>query len=284
MKNTEMTITMDDIVFEGRNKSYGAYQLRKSSGRDHLVALGLTTSFFLLLMLLTKSNMKAEEYVKEDVVTIVLEGETINLPVNETLPVEEKVQVETPPPAQDVAQKRYDGYNVQPDHLVDNTDHATMDEILSPNAQISNQTTEGAAPSPMVVDNIPSGSTTGPNASRSGERNSSETTTNDFVINAEEKPEFPGGNDAMMAFIYKNVKYTQIAIDNEIEGTAVIQFIIEKDGSVSNVEIVRDPGGGLGKEAEKVIKSMPRWKPGKQRQNPVRVKVSAPIKFKLDRR
>ncbi len=281
MKNLQMTMTMDDIIFEGRNKSYGAYQMRKNSGRNHLIATGITTVLFLVFMLLTKFNMKADEIVNDGGFTIVeVESEDVKLPQKETLPVQEEVKAAVPPATQDVAQQKYVEYDVRADHLVDNTDHATMDEILSPDAQISTQTSAGAAPTPAVIDNVPSGQTGGPNPGSSGDQSAA--TSNTIFVHVEEKPEFPGGSDAMMAFIYKNVKYTQIAIDNGIEGTAVIQFVIEKDGSVSNVEIVRDPGGGLGKEAEKVIKSMPRWKPGKQRENPVRVKISAPIKFKLN--
>lgn len=97
----------------------------------------------------------------------------------------------------------------------------------------------------------------------------------------EAQPEFPGGVNAMMEFISSNVSYPEIALDNGIEGTVVVQFVIEKDGSLTDVKIVRDPGGGLGQEAERVIKMMPKWKPGTQKDSPVRVKMSAPIRFKL---
>lgn len=97
----------------------------------------------------------------------------------------------------------------------------------------------------------------------------------------EEQPEFPGGLNAMMLFIRDNIKYPKEALDKKIEGTVVIQFVVEKDGSLSDIKIVRDPGGGLGKEGIRVVKLMPNWKPGMQRGQTVRVKMSAPIRFRL---
>ncbi len=99
----------------------------------------------------------------------------------------------------------------------------------------------------------------------------------------EAQPEFPGGPNAMMAFISSNVMYPEIALENGIEGTVVVQFVIEKDGSITDIKVVRDPGGGLGREAERVIKEMPKWSPGRQKGEPVRVKMSAPIRFRLKR-
>ncbi|HZH68259.1 MAG TPA: energy transducer TonB, partial [Chitinophagales bacterium] len=97
------------------------------------------------------------------------------------------------------------------------------------------------------------------------------------------QPKFPGGLAAMMAFIQDSIRYPEDAIDNGIEGTAIVQFIVERDGSITDIQIVRDPGGGLGREAERIIKLMPKWEPGKQRDNPVRVKMSAPVRFRLSR-
>jgi hypothetical protein len=96
-----------------------------------------------------------------------------------------------------------------------------------------------------------------------------------------EQPTFPGGVEAMNAFIAKNMKYPEVAMDNGIEGNVAVQFVVDKDGSIINIKVVKDPGGGLGREAERVIKSMPKWKPGKQRETAVRVKLVIPIRFRL---
>ena len=95
-------------------------------------------------------------------------------------------------------------------------------------------------------------------------------------------PEYSGGMQAMMRYLSENVKYPPIAAENGIQGKAVCSFVINKDGSVSDVEIIRSAGDpSLDKEAIRVIKSMPKWKPGTIKGKPVRVKLSAPVKFSL---
>ena len=102
-----------------------------------------------------------------------------------------------------------------------------------------------------------------------------------FMI-VETMPEFPGGKQAMLTFISENLKYPLIAQENGIQGRVVCQFIVNKDGSFSDIEIVRSAGdASLDKEAFRLIKSMPKWNPGKQRNQPVRVKFTLPIDFKL---
>jgi protein TonB len=87
----------------------------------------------------------------------------------------------------------------------------------------------------------------------------------------------------MMKFIQKNLVYPEIAQENTIEGTVVVEFIVEKDGSIGNIKVIKDIGGGCGDAAVNVMKKMPKWNPGKQRDNPVRVKMKAPIKFRLSK-
>ena len=95
-------------------------------------------------------------------------------------------------------------------------------------------------------------------------------------------PEFPGGAMEMQKFISSHMKYPKEAVDNAIEGTVAIQFVIDKDGSVTNIKILKNPGGGLGEEAERVIGKMPKWSPGYQRNQAVRVKMIVPLKFKMN--
>lgn len=97
----------------------------------------------------------------------------------------------------------------------------------------------------------------------------------------EQDPEFPGGQEAIFKFIQQNLKYPQLAKENNITGRVFVQFVVEKDGTVSNVRAMRDPGGGLGKEAERVVKAMPKWTPGKQRGKAVRAYFTLPINFVL---
>ena len=97
----------------------------------------------------------------------------------------------------------------------------------------------------------------------------------------EEYPEFPGGDKALREFILNNLNYPEIARKSGITGTVYVQFVVEKDGSISDVKVVRGIGGGCDEEAVRVVKSMPKWKPGKQRGQPVRVYFTLPIEFKL---
>ena len=102
-----------------------------------------------------------------------------------------------------------------------------------------------------------------------------------FVV-VESMPEFPGGQQAMMRYIGENIKYPVIAQENGIQGRVICQFVIEKDGKVTDIQVVRSSGEpSLDKEAVRVINSMPKWKPGKQRGKPVRVKYTIPVNFRL---
>jgi len=97
----------------------------------------------------------------------------------------------------------------------------------------------------------------------------------------ETMPTFPGGDAELFKFLSNNVKYPVIAQENGIQGRVICQFVVNKDGSIVDVEVVRSVDASLDKEAIRVIKSMPKWSPGKQRGKPVRVKYTLPVNFKL---
>ena len=97
----------------------------------------------------------------------------------------------------------------------------------------------------------------------------------------EEMPEFPGGMAKLADYLAKNIKYPQLARESGIQGRVFINFVVENDGSVTNVKVMRSLGGGCDEEAVRVVKSMPKWKPGKQRGKPVRVSYNLPVNFKL---
>jgi len=97
----------------------------------------------------------------------------------------------------------------------------------------------------------------------------------------EEMPSYPGGDQKLMEFVAKNIKYPQIARETGIQGRVFVGFVVEPDGSVSNVKVLRGIGGGCDEEAMRVVKSMPKWKPGKQRGKAVRVSYMLPVNFKL---
>ena len=101
-----------------------------------------------------------------------------------------------------------------------------------------------------------------------------------FTI-VEEMPAYPGGDDKLYEYLGKNIKYPQIARESGIQGRVFVNFVVEPDGSVSNVKVMRGIGGGCDEEAVRVIKTMPKWKPGKQRGKAVRVTYTIPVVFKL---
>lgn len=100
-------------------------------------------------------------------------------------------------------------------------------------------------------------------------------------VAVEEMPEFPGGNDELMKYLKENIVYPKIAIETNISGKVIISFVIETDGSLSNINIARSASPSLDEEALRVVKMMPKWKPGKQRQKTVRVSYNLPVDFIL---
>ncbi|MBK5194837.1 MAG: energy transducer TonB [Proteiniphilum sp.] len=108
-----------------------------------------------------------------------------------------------------------------------------------------------------------------------------EEVTDEIFVVVENQPEFPGGNTAMMKFLGDNIKYPVIAQENGIQGRVICNFVVEKDGSITDVQVVRGVDPSLDREAMRVIKQMPRWTPGKQRGQAVRVRFTLPVVFRL---
>lgn len=105
---------------------------------------------------------------------------------------------------------------------------------------------------------------------------------NEVFTVVEEVPSFPGGDDARMQYIQENIVYPKLAKDSGIQGTVFVTFVVEKDGEITNVKILRGIGGGCDEECLRVVREMPKWIPGKQKGEPVRVRFNMPIRFKLD--
>ncbi|MDD3910378.1 MAG: energy transducer TonB [Proteiniphilum sp.] len=108
-----------------------------------------------------------------------------------------------------------------------------------------------------------------------------EEVTEEIFVVVENQPEFPGGNAAMMKFLSDNIKYPVIAQENGIQGRVICNFVVERDGSITDVQVVRGVDPSLDREAVRVIQSMPRWTPGKQRGQAVRVRFTLPVVFRL---
>ena len=106
----------------------------------------------------------------------------------------------------------------------------------------------------------------------------------ELLQQVETDPEFPGGMEALLKFLSDNIVYPQEAKDNKIEGKVYVSFVVEKDGSINNIKVLRDIGGGCGAEVVRVVKLMPKWKPGMQNGKPVRTQYNLPVNFSLPKK
>ena len=103
----------------------------------------------------------------------------------------------------------------------------------------------------------------------------------DIMLLPEEEPEFPGGMDSLVQYFSNNLRYPEEAQKAGIEGKVYVRFVVEKDGSISNINILREIGGGCGKEAVRVVRAMPKWKPGRNKGEAVRSQFNLPIRFQI---
>lgn len=104
----------------------------------------------------------------------------------------------------------------------------------------------------------------------------------EIFVSVEKMPEFPGGETELYKYLNKNLKYPDIAKEQNLQGRVFITFVVEKDGSIANPKVARDIGGGCGEEALRVVRAMPKWTPGKQRTQTVRVQYTLPVIFQLE--
>ncbi len=98
----------------------------------------------------------------------------------------------------------------------------------------------------------------------------------------ERRPEYPGGEEALLQYLVDEVKYPKLAIENGINGAAIVSFVVNKEGAIQDVQLLKDPGGGCGREAVRVVQSMPAWVPGYHDDQPIKVRYTLPVKFKLE--
>lgn len=179
----------------------------------------------------------------------------------EIVPITQPIFTAAPPPPADAPQVAEILDIVENDEeIVEEkieTSESTTEAISGPVAQVSGPVATG----PVVVEE----------ASDEGEI---------FQV-VEQMPEFPGGMQSLMAYLSKNIKYPSVAQDNGIQGRVLVSFVVNKDGSIVDPEVIKSVDAALDKEAMRVIKAMPKWNPGKQRGKPVRVKYTVPVLFRL---
>jgi protein TonB len=246
-----------ELVFANRNKEYGAYQLRRKYEKRVINALLLTISGIALAVIVPIiANMLSKvDFGKNVKVTdeILLDAP----PIDKSAPPPPPVI--PPPPVQQTI--KFTPPKVVKDEEVEEPP-PTQEETKD--VTVATETHEGDKNAVELPPETPVGDDEG----------------KIFTI-VEEMPSFPGGEEKMMEYIAKNIKYPPVARENGITGRVYVNFYIDKDGKVQNVKIVRPIGGGCDEEALRVVKSMPTWKPGKQNGRAVNVNYNLPINFTL---
>lgn len=255
-----------NVIFEGKNQEYGAYELRglynKYITRALVVAIVIFTFFISLPLVMSYLNIGKEEK---------FENVEVNLELLPPPPVDPNTPPPPPPPKIEIPQVaaavKFLPPKVEEDEKVQDEAPPTVDDMKD--KVISTQNIEGEtgvdnlieepAPAQQVVEEV----------------------KEEVFLVVEEMPEFPGGQAAMMKHIASNIKYPRVAQQQGLEGRVIVNFVINSKGEVDNVEVVKGIGGGCDEEAVRVIKSLPKFKPGKQNGRPVSVKFTVPIKFAL---
>ncbi|MEO8886638.1 MAG: TonB family protein [Mucilaginibacter sp.] len=255
-----------DVVFNGRNKSYGAYELRKSNPKNTNKALVYGIIFFVFVISLKTIINKIEGFIPKPEVKMKLTDVVLTPP-----PQEKKKEipppVEPPKPKNDVL--KFPPPIVKPDNEVKEppptvqelkvADPGQKDIKGDPNADIHIDEPVGNSDQKAVTEDV-----------------------NKIYTTVEKLPEFPGGLAKFGQYLSKNIRYPAVDRENNTTGKAFMQFVVEKDGSLTDIKVLRSPTQAMGDEATRVLKASPRWVPGVQNGRPVRAQYTIPISFTLD--
>ena len=253
---TKHVESLEEMVFRNKNKLYGAYALRKKYSK--YLTFSLIFAFITLLSGLAYPVI-ASYLIKHTGAN--LEDKTITGTI---LPPPAPDLPPLPPPAPPAVSKITPF--ISPKIIDDSVDsdygkQALLVEKKSLPIDNENNNVEPilSKPEPIIVQNIKP----------------------EPLVAVQEMPSFKGGLEALLSFLQNNIKYPQEAIELGISGTVYVAFVVEIDGSITEVNLGRGIGGGCNEEAIRVVKSMPNWIPGKQNNIPVRVRFNLPVKFIL---
>lgn len=248
----------NDIVFAGRNQNYGAYELRTNYNKRVTLIVGGMIVFSVLLLGLKKFMDRPQEEVVEETLKV----EQIDL--TPPPPQEEQPPPPPPPPPPPMVEMVKFVPPVIKDDAVEEEPQKTIEEIKD--IQVGTKDQEGEEiVAPPSTDNGPA-----------------EAAPEIFTI-VEENAEFPGGTSAMMKYIQQNVQYPAMAREAGISGKCFLKFVVNENGDISNVEVLKGVSGcsECDKEAIRVVKSMPKWKAAKMTGRSVKCYFNLPISFKI---
>lgn len=249
---TYLTSTYDEIVFDGRNKRYGSFALRGIIRRNTMLSLVATALVVVLCMAFYFIDFSGRPALPPTSFS------SVEVTLTEPPPILEVMPPAVPPP---MAPK-------------------TTEEIAELEVKNDDEVNNNAD---LTTDSTPIDSTANGTASEGSTSNSSITGDGNAIYsNVEVWPEYPGGKKGLQKYLSDNVEYPATAKKNGITGTVWVIFVVNTDGSVSDVKVERGIGGGCDQEAIRVVEGMRKWKPGRQNGNPVRVYQRLKIGFALD--
>ena len=248
---------IDEIVFEKRNKDYGAYFLRRAYNRYVTRALTISVIALLLATIIPFIIFKQARSVNVEK-NVGAEFANMEAPKNEDAP-----PPPPPPPPEALEQKVKFTAPVVTTDSVEDTGVLNQDDL--------NQQSTTNAPIEITEDFVVEDT-----------KNEVIETQAPVLTIVELMPSFDGGEEALYKWLGENIKYPQVAKETGITGTVIVTFVVEKDGSISGVQLLKGIGGGCDEEALRVVKNMPKWKSGKQNGVPVRVQFNLPIRFTLE--
>jgi len=265
-----------DLVFENKNKEYGAYVLRKETGKRNVKALIWVLIGIAAIFAIAYANLAIQNAIKQNA-SIDTDVELSKLANKKEAKVERKEEVKKVELEQKVVEKvkssvKFTAPEIKKDDEVKPEDELkSQDDLSKTNTAIGVYNVEGndeaegevLKAKEVVVDEKPK---------------EEETKVFDVV---EQMPQFPGGPQALFEYLSKNIKYPVVAEENGIQGRVIVTFVVERDGSITDVKVAKSVDPSLDKEAMRVVKSMPNWIPGKQNGSAVRVKYTVPVTFRL---
>lgn len=269
-----------EMVFAGKNKEYGAYQLRKgTSGRNIkallilVIAAALVGGFLAWKVIEQKQAEEQQAYM--EAMELAKLQQQAKKEEKKKEPVKPKVEMKKEIPVARETQK-FTAPVIKKDELVKEENQVKQMDKLDDKVAVGTENKEGVKDRTVeaVRNDIAVAAPPPPPAPKP------EVATKVFDV-VEEMPSFPGGNGALMSYLASNINYPVVAQENGVQGRVIVSFVVERDGSISDVRVARSVDPSLDREAQRVVKSMPRWKPGKQNGSAVRVKYTVPVVFRL---
>jgi protein TonB len=256
-----------NLVFEGKNKKYGAYELRENSSNRHVKALVIVTIVGLAFVYLPQLIRSVAPYQVPPTVTVKDELKVID--IEEPVKVEPVFSIEAPAPAPALATAvKFTDFVVVTDSKITAEDLVpTQVALTETDAVIATTEVEGVPGGTVHVDDT-HGAIAG-------------TGTGKPYVTVEQPPQFPGGEKELMKWLNGNIKYPINAIERGIEGRVVLRFVVGFDGAVTGVEILSSLDPSCDREAVRVVSNMPKWNPGKQNGHAVNVYYTLPVYFKI---